>query len=184
MHLDVVVTEAKFVTHDGLSAAASTSAKQLMDTLSQLTEAMDGEARTIDQDIWLARLSDLLVSQTVVAPGSAAVGHRCLASSNSPARCTVRIWGYSHVFVNEPHDLTAQVSSVKGIPPTKEAAGLDALQETFGPGHVRELVIHYHDATTRRPLSCGCAMVIRHSESRSSITWRARLRRRQSRRTT
>ena len=69
MHLDIVVTEAKFVTHDGLQGAQSTSAKQLIDTLAQMTEAMDGETRTIDQDIWLARLSDLVASQTVVAPG-------------------------------------------------------------------------------------------------------------------
>ena len=30
MHLDIVVTEAKFVTHDGISGAASTSSKQLI----------------------------------------------------------------------------------------------------------------------------------------------------------
>ena len=146
MHLDVVVTEAKFITHDVLGAAASTSAKQLMDTLSQLTEAMDGEARTIDQDIWLARLSDLLVSQTVVAPGQPPLDTVAWRRAIRQRQCTVRIWGYSHVFVNEPHDLTAQVSTVKGIPASKGRAGLDSLQETFGPGHVRELVIHYHDA--------------------------------------
>jgi S-DNA-T family DNA segregation ATPase FtsK/SpoIIIE len=146
MHLDVVVTEAKFVTHDALGGAASTSAKQLMDTLSQLTEAMDGEARTIDQDIWLARLSDLLVSQTSVAPGQPPLDTVAWRRAIRQRECTVRIWGYSHVFVNEPHDLTAQVSSVKGIPAGKGRADLDSLQETFGPGHVRELVIQYHDA--------------------------------------
>lgn len=146
MHLDVVVTEAKFVTHDALGGAASTSAKQLMDTLSQLTEAMDGEVRTIDQDIWLARLSDLLVSQTVVAPGQPPLDTVAWRRTIRQRQCTVRIWGYSHVFVHEPHDLTAQVSTVKGIPAGKGRAGLDSLQETFGPGHVRELVIHYHDA--------------------------------------
>jgi S-DNA-T family DNA segregation ATPase FtsK/SpoIIIE len=117
-----------------------------MDTLSQLTEAMDGEARTIDQDIWLARLSDLLVSQTVVAPGQPPLDTVAWRRAIRQRQCTVRIWGYSHVFVNEPHDLTAQVSTVKGIPAGKGRAGLDSLQETFGPGHVRELVIHYHDA--------------------------------------
>ena len=146
MHLDLVVTEAKFITHDTLGAAASTSAKQLTDTLSQLTEAMDGEARTIDQDIWLARLSDLLVSQTVVAPGQPTLDTVAWRRAIRQRQCTVRIWGYSHVFVNEPHDLTAQVSTVKGIPAGKGRAGLASLQETFGPGHVRELVIHYHDA--------------------------------------
>lgn len=146
MHLDVVVTEAKFVTHEALGGAASTSAKQLIDTLSQLTEAMDGEARTIDQDIWLARLSDLLVSQTVIAPGQPPLDTVAWRRAIRQRQCTVRIWGYSHVFVNEPHDLTAQVSTVKGIPAGKGRAGLDSLQETFGPGHVRELVVHYHDA--------------------------------------
>jgi S-DNA-T family DNA segregation ATPase FtsK/SpoIIIE len=146
MHLDVVVTEAKFVTHDALGGATSNSAKQLMDTLSQLTEAMDGEARTIDQDIWLARLSDLLVSQTVVAPGQPPLDTVAWRRAIRQRQCTVSIWGYSHVFVNEPHDLTAQVSTVKGILAGKGRASLDSLQETFGPGHVRELVVHYHDA--------------------------------------
>lgn len=145
MHLDVVVTEAKFLTHDVLGGAASTSAKQLMDTLSQLTEAMDGEARTIDQDIWLARLSDLLVSQTIVAPGQPPLDTIAWRRAIRQRQCTVRIWGYSHIFVNEPHDLTAQVSTVKGIPAGKGRAALDSLQEIFGPGHVRELVTHYHD---------------------------------------
>ncbi len=49
MHLDIIVTEAKFVTHDGLASAATTSSKQLLDALWQMTEAMDGETRTIDQ---------------------------------------------------------------------------------------------------------------------------------------
>jgi len=145
LHLDVVVTEAKFITHDALGGAASTSAKQLIDTLSQLTEAMDGEARTIDQDIWLARLSDLLVSQTVVAPGQPPLDTIAWRRAIRQRQCTVRIWGYSHIFVNEPHDLTAQVSTVKGIPAGKGRTGLDSLQEIFGPGHVRELVTHYHD---------------------------------------
>ena len=146
MHLDAVVTEAKFVTFDALSTAASNSAKQLMDTLTQLTEAMAGEVSTIDQDIWLARLSDLLVSQTVIAPGQPALDFVAWRRAIRQRQFTVRIWGYSHVFVNEPHDLSVQVSSVKGIPAGTGRAYPDSLQETFGPGHVRELVIHYHNA--------------------------------------
>lgn len=144
MHLDIVVTEAKFVHHDTLTAAAGTSAKQLSDTLSQMTEAMDGETRTIDQDIWLARLSDLLVSQSVVAPGSPPLDTLAWRRALRQRRCSVSIWGYSHIFVNEPHDLTAQVSSVKGVGDLKGRGAFDALQEVFGPGHVRELVLQYH----------------------------------------
>jgi S-DNA-T family DNA segregation ATPase FtsK/SpoIIIE len=146
MHLDIIVTEAKFVTHDVLGAAASASTKQLVDTLSQITEAMDGDTRTIDQDIWLARLSDLLVSQTVVASGLPPLDTIAWRRAIRQRRCSVSIWGYSHIFVNEPQDLTAQVSCVKGIPATKGRAQLDALQEIFGPGHVRELVTHYNNA--------------------------------------
>lgn len=146
MHLDIVVTEAKFITHDALSTAATTSAKQLMDTLSQLTDAMDGQTHTIDQDIWLARLSDLLVSQTIVAPGQPPLNTVAWRRAIRQRQCTVRIWGYSHVFVNEPFDLSAQVSMVKGIVAAKGKNGLDSLQETFGPGHVRELIVHYYNS--------------------------------------
>lgn len=145
MHLDIVVTEAKFVTYDALGTAASTSAKQLMDTLSQLTEAMDGKVHTIDQDIWLARLSDLLVSQIALPPDQLPFDTVAWRRAIRERQCSVQIWGYSHVFVNEPHDLIAQVSSVKGIVATRGRSDLDSLQETFGPGHVRELVIQYCD---------------------------------------
>jgi S-DNA-T family DNA segregation ATPase FtsK/SpoIIIE len=143
MHLDIIVTEAKFITHDGLPAAASISAKQLVDTLSQMTEAMDGQTRTIDQDIWLARLSDLVASQTVGAPGMPALDSVAWRRAIRQRQCTVSIWGYSHVFVHEPLDSSAQVSTVKGIANSKGHAKLDALQEIFGPGHVRELILQF-----------------------------------------
>jgi S-DNA-T family DNA segregation ATPase FtsK/SpoIIIE len=143
MHLDIIVTEAKFVTYDALAGAASTSTKQLIDTLSQMTEAMDGETRTIDQDIWLARLSDLVVSQTVVAPGQPSIDTAAWRRAIRQRQCSVSIWGYSHIFVNEPQDLSAQVSCVKGVTATKGRTQLDALQEIFGPSQVRELIIQY-----------------------------------------
>jgi S-DNA-T family DNA segregation ATPase FtsK/SpoIIIE len=143
MHLDIVVTEAKFVTHDGIAAATTTSAKQLVDTLSQITEAMDGETRTIDQDIWLARLSDLLVSQTVVAPGLPSLDTAAWRRAIRQRQCSVSIWGYSHIFINEPQDVPLQVSCVKGVTATKGRTQLDALQEIFGPSQVRELLLQY-----------------------------------------
>ena len=143
MHLDIIVTEAKFVTHDGLASAATTSSKQLLDTLSQMTEAMDGETRTIDQDIWLARLSDLVVSQTIVANGQPTLDTAAWRRAIRQRQCSVSIWGYSHVFVNEPQDLLVPVSSVKGIAATRGRAQLDALQEVFSPSQVRELLIQY-----------------------------------------
>lgn len=143
MHLDIIVTEAKFITHDALPGAASTSAKQLADTLSQMTEAIEGQTRTLDQDIWLARLSDLVASQTVVAPGLPALDGVAWRRAIRQRQCTVSIWGYSHVFVHEPLDFSTQVSTVKGIANSKSQTKLDALQEIFGPGHVRELILQF-----------------------------------------
>jgi S-DNA-T family DNA segregation ATPase FtsK/SpoIIIE len=145
MHLDIIVTEAKFVTHDAMGGAASASAKQLVDTLSQMTEAMDGETKTIDQDIWLARLSDLVASQTIVPAGRPQLDTVAWRRAIRQRQCSVSIWGYSHIFVHEPQDLSVQVSTAKGIVNTKGTANLDALQEIFGPGHVRELINQYFE---------------------------------------
>ena len=144
LHLDVIVTEAKFITYDALGGATSNSAKQLVDTLSQITEALDEATQTIDQDIWLARLSDLLVLQTVTVPGKPALDTAAWRRAIRGRQCSFRIWGYSHVFVYEPQDFTAHVTSVKGIPAAKARGDLDAIQEIFGPGHVRELFLQYH----------------------------------------
>lgn len=144
LHLDVIVTEAKFVINDALGGACNQSAKQLVDTLSQLTEALDGVTQTIDQDIWLARLSDLLVLQTVAVPGKPALDTAAWRRAIRGRECSFRIWGYSHVFVYAPQDFTAHVTSVKGIQNAKTRGDLNALQEIFGPGHVRELFLQYH----------------------------------------
>lgn len=144
LHLDIIVTEAKFVKRDNATEEANHSSKQLIDTLSQLTEAIDGEAGTIDQDIWLARLSDLLVAQTVVPPGVAAFDGPTWRRAIRHRQCTVSILGYSHVFVHEPHDLSASVTSTKGIVPAKGRQNLEAFQEILGPTDVRALVVQYH----------------------------------------
>ncbi|AMP07638.1 FtsK/SpoIIIE domain-containing protein [Collimonas pratensis] len=144
LHLDVVVTEAKFVTYDAVGGAANQSEKQLIDTLAQLTEALNGTTQTIDQDIWLARLSDLLALQTVTAPGQPAIDTAAWRRAIRQRQCSFRIWGYSHVFVYAPQDFTTDVTSVKGIKTSKAKSDLDALQEIFGPGQVRELFHQYH----------------------------------------
>lgn len=143
LHLDVVVTEAKFVTHDVVGGAANQSEKQLVDTLSQLTEALSDATQTIDQDIWLARLSDLLVLQTVTVPGQPAIDTAAWRRAIRGRECSFRIWGYSHVFVYAPQDFTSKVTSVKGIKSARARSDLDALQEIFGPGEVRDLFHQY-----------------------------------------
>ena len=59
--LDIIVTEAKFVQADQVAAKARESSKQLRDSLRRLEAALFGDPAPADQDIWLARISDLLV---------------------------------------------------------------------------------------------------------------------------
>ena len=94
LHLDVVVTEAKFVVHDVMPEAKVTSAKQLGDTLAQLTEALDGSTEKLDQSIWLARLSDILITQTVSPTGTAPIDTAAWRSAIRRRECSVRVWGY------------------------------------------------------------------------------------------
>ncbi|MCC7643313.1 MULTISPECIES: FtsK/SpoIIIE domain-containing protein [unclassified Janthinobacterium] len=151
LHLDIVVTEAKFVKFDGLNQAATVSAKQLMDTLGQINDALDETFPTIDQATWLARISDLLILQTVTMPGKAQLDASAWKRAVRDRLCTFRVWGYSHVFVYEPQGYTTQVSRVVGLVPPKPRSKFSALQEVFGPGDVRALLSHFqaqdHQAT-------------------------------------
>jgi len=105
---------------------------------------MDGETKTIDQDIWLARFSDLVASQTSVAPGrpqlDTVAWRRAIRQRSAPSASGI----LAHLR-ERAQDLSVQVSTVKGIVNTKGTASLDAIQEIFGPGHVRELINHYFD---------------------------------------
>lgn len=143
LHLDVLITEAKFVNYDGLqSGADKTSQKQLADTLTQVTEALEGDQATCDQDIWLARLSDLLVAQSVTPKGAPALDALRWQQALRDRKCTVQVWGYSHVFVYGPQDLSAQVSTFRGVQ-APQGKSIQGHQEIFGPDLVRELLIQY-----------------------------------------
>lgn len=145
LHLDIVVTEAKFVNFEGLNQAATVSGKQLMDTLGQINDALDETLPTIDQATWLARISDLLVLQTVTVPGKAQLDASAWKRAIRDRLCTFRVWGYSHIFVYEPQGCATQVSKVIGLVPPKPRSKFSALQEVFGPADVRALLSQFHE---------------------------------------
>lgn len=153
-HLDIIVTEAKFVTYDGVSAAARTSEKQLSDTLVQISEALNPEPSPFDQQVWLARISDMILSRTTATLGHGGNGIFEPEKWRSMVRnreCTFSIWGYSHVFVHSPLDLESPVSVCKGIEIQKGKTKVQALQEIFGPDLTRSILLqmneHKHEET-------------------------------------
>jgi S-DNA-T family DNA segregation ATPase FtsK/SpoIIIE len=153
-HLDIIVTEAKFVTYDGVSAATRTSEKQLSDTLVQISEALNPEPSPFDQQVWLARISDMILSRTTGTLGHGGNGIFEPEKWRSMVRdreCTFSIWGYSHVFVHSPMDLESPVSVCKGIETQKGKTKVQALQEIFGPDLTRSVLLqmneHKHEET-------------------------------------
>jgi len=147
-HLDIIVTEAKFVTYEGLSTSARTSEKQLIDTLIQISEALVPEPSPFDQQVWLARISDMILSRTTGKHGNGD------ASSFEPEKwrtlvrnreCTFSVWGYSHVFVHSPMDLDTPVSVCKGIETQRGKTKVQALQEIFGPDLTRLALLQLNE---------------------------------------
>ena len=143
-HLDIIVTEAKFVSSEGVSVARNTSEKQLADTLVQISQALTTDPKALDQELWLARLSDMILSRTIGTAGAASFDPETWRSFVRNRECTFSVWGYSHVFVHSTVDIQVQVSTCKGISTQQAGPGLQGLQEVFGPDLTRSLLLHLH----------------------------------------
>lgn len=145
-HLDIIITEAKFVANDGVSVAKATSEKQLADTLIQISQALATDPKALDQDLWLARISDMILSRTTGAAGEAAFDPERWRSLVRNRVCTFSVWGYSHVFVHSPVDNQSQISICKGIATHQTGSTPQGLQEVFGPDLTRSILLHLHNS--------------------------------------
>lgn len=132
-HLEMAVSEAKFGSPDD-TGKKSNSAKQLGDTLGQIARALANDPAPADQELWLARLGDMLLSRLTSSTSSDTAKWRSLVRSGE---CTFSLVGYSHVFCHLPSDTV--VSSHKGV-----ATGVpDVLghQEIFNFESTREIIL-------------------------------------------
>jgi len=134
--LSVVITEAKYIEVVNLAAKRKESQKQLRDTMKRINEAVFGSPTRLDRELWLARLSDLILDG-VQFPASANINLADWRRAIREGECEISVRGYSHIFVSDPNDATDCSSFAR-------VAGLDsAYQEVFGRSLVRELVQCY-----------------------------------------
>ena len=140
MHLIVTIVEAKYIDAASLAAKRKESHKQLRDTLKRIAGAVISTPTRMDQDIWLARLSDLLVDG-VRLPSGAPLDLAKWQRAIRDRQCTLELRGYSHVFVSGPAD-AINISAHVQLPEANK--DFDAYQEIFGRDHVRELILHYY----------------------------------------
>lgn len=138
--LRVTVVETKFIAPSQLSQKRKESARQLRATLRRLGGALQAELPHLDRDLWLARLSDLLVDGARLSvSGTLDVGE--LRRAIREGTCGIELRGYSHVFLS---------AVLEGVDPSGcitvddggEADG-EAFQEVFGRDLVRDLVLRF-----------------------------------------
>jgi S-DNA-T family DNA segregation ATPase FtsK/SpoIIIE len=145
LRLTVYVSEAKYIELASLSAKRKESQKQLRDTIKRIHEAVFGAPERLDRDLWLARLSDLILDG-IQFPASARINLADWRRAIREGVCEIAIRGYSHVFVWGPDD----PCDCSSFAPVAELEG--AYQEVFGRPEVRELVRCYFENRDPLPL--------------------------------
>ena len=138
IRLTVLVSEAKYIELAGLAAKRKESQKQLRDTLRRIKEAVFGAPERLDRELWLARLSDLILDG-VQFPASARINLADWRRSIREGACEIAIRGYSHVFVWGPDD----PCDCSSFAPVADMEG--AYQEIFGRPDLRELLRCYFE---------------------------------------
>jgi DNA segregation ATPase FtsK/SpoIIIE, S-DNA-T family len=135
----ICVVETKYVSANSAADAKRSSVAQLGATLSTLDEAIFGDPGRLDRDLWLSRLSDLLLDATV-PPGLTGLLERARSVVRDGA-VTISMRGYSQVYVHSRDTNGALFGSaqhkveVKGTSP--------ATQEVFDRPELRKLLEAY-----------------------------------------
>ena len=134
--LAVLITESKYIDSSAVAAKRKESQKQLRDTMKRVYEAVFGSPQRLDRELWLARLSDLILDG-VQFPASARVNLSDWRRAIREGACEIAVRGYSHVFVSDPND-AAECSAFCRVTDLE-----DAYQEVFGRSDLRELTLRY-----------------------------------------
>lgn len=144
LRLAMIATEAKYGDAANISAKRKESQKQLRDTVVRMEEAIFGNPERLDRNLWLARLSDLILDGIQI-PASTKINLADWRRSIREGECEIFLRGYSHVFAAEPAN-GPDVSDFSGV------VGLDdSYQEVFGRPRLKELVLRY--AKDSNPMS-------------------------------
>lgn len=142
--LDVVVTEAKFVTAKKLRDKSELSQSQLKASLRRFEKALAGDGQPADAAIWRARLAEML--QDAQRDGTSL--DPSWRTAIRDGKCTIRVAGYSHVFTHGIGDAElASAGQMTGVEGTRWG-----YQERYAPGTLCEIVRAYAEQRDPTPL--------------------------------
>jgi S-DNA-T family DNA segregation ATPase FtsK/SpoIIIE len=148
-YLQVIITECKYIDIKGLANSKKISRKQLKDTVLRINNALFGSPMRLDKDLWLARISDLLVEGvefTKESSLSLEEWREGIRNGDIP----IDLKGYSHVFVSSSTDDSnldceqIQLTELEGC-----------YQEVYNREKVRELVLGINKDEKLTPIRNG-----------------------------
>jgi S-DNA-T family DNA segregation ATPase FtsK/SpoIIIE len=134
--LRAILTEAKYVGAESSAEARRTSRQQLAQTVERINDALFGAPGRLDRDLWLSRISDLLLDGATAMGQSGALEE--VRDGIREGTVPIDLRGYSHVFVWGPPEActsAGEQESLEDIP--------SGLQEVFAREDLRNLVKAY-----------------------------------------
>lgn len=133
-YLKIVVSEAKYISDESLSESKRNSSKQLWDTVRRIEDAVFGRPGRLDRDLWLSRLSDIML-EGIEQAGHSPIHLEDWRTDLREGRLLIDLSGYSHVFISGPNGSTKGSEQIE-IPKVSRC-----LQEVFSRDQVRDLVL-------------------------------------------
>lgn len=141
--LRILITEAKYV-EANVADARKTSQKQLKETVRRIQDALfQQNPSRLDRDIWLARLSDLLIDGILVSSRQSMDIHQWRESLRR-GELQIEVKGYSHIFAPIADSNTISEDLQLKLPDMHTC-----YQEVFGRKQVQDLILSlYHDKSS------------------------------------
>ena len=136
LHLAVIVSEAKYIDYASLAVKRKESQKQLRDTVRRIDDAIFGDPKRLDRDLWLSRFSDLMLNG-IQFPANFPIDLAKWRRAVRFGECGIHMRGYSHIFVSGPSD-APECSDFAAVAETD-----GSWQEVFSRARLRELVRCY-----------------------------------------
>jgi DNA segregation ATPase FtsK/SpoIIIE, S-DNA-T family len=143
--LKVIISEAKYVDIAGLADARKSSQNQLRQTVDRIANALFISPGRLDRDLWLSRLSDLLLDGIEFSADSK-LNIEQWREQIRLGTLRIDLSGYSHVFVNGTNDSNLEGERSQ-IPKAEHC-----FQEVFDRESVRQLVLAYDAGQSLFPI--------------------------------
>lgn len=136
LQLTVVISESKYIDVASLATKRKESQKQLRDTVRRINDAIFGDPKRLDRDLWLSRFSDLMLNG-IQFPANSPIDLAAWRRAVREGECGIYLRGYSHIFVSGPSD-SPECSDFVAVAETEHS-----YQEVYSRARLRELVLSY-----------------------------------------